>query len=236
MKEEKILGWNAKWWQAVNSRNMLFRKKGDEFFFYKRGIKILEKFYEKEKNTPRTRPDLVERKLNFEQNCRPYSDSVYKAIAIFDRIDMEENKVIITDYKSGDSGKVLTDFGHQLTLYWYAYQKCADLNMPHFIKLQNPEDLKLIIYNLPALKKEDTSRGSVDMKYLAYEINDADRDIKAKYFKPFVGIHCSNNCWWQDLCHDIIFPNNKEMFDLLITPHAERIKHAPEYLSRYSLK
>jgi len=227
LKQEKIKGWRAKWYGSAYSKNILFRKKGDEHFFYNRGVGILKNFYEKEKDTPKTRPDLIERKFSLVLNCKPYVNMSYNTIGFFDRIDIENDKIIITDYKTGDSGPVLTDLGHQLTIYWHAYNKYADLNMPHFPKPKSPKDIELVIYHLPTLEKKSTTRDEiVDMKYLAYEINDADNDIKAKNFKPFVGIHCNKNCWWQELCHEILMPNNKEIFNLLITSPAERAKIA----------
>lgn len=168
--------------------------------------------------------ELVEKKFDVILDCRPYGlNAAYPITGFFDKIDVEKDKIIITDYKTGHVGKVSSDLGLQLTLYWYAYNKCADRNPLQFPKPKSIEDIKLVLYHIPKLEEISSSRCDINMKYLINEIHNADHDIKNRNFTPFVGSHCDTACHWQELCHDLLMRNNKELFNSLISPYTEKI-------------
>jgi hypothetical protein len=225
LKKRKIKGWKARWYGAVHSRNIYFRDSEQPHRLYNEGVKMLTNFFEKEKDKPKPHPELVERKFDVTLNCKPYGlDASYRIIGFFDKIEAKDNKVVITDYKTGHVGPVSLDFGLQLTLYWYAYSKCAEQNPLLFPKVKSSNGIGLVLYKVPELSEEHTSRSDVNVKYLINEIHNADSGIKKKNFTPFIGErHCDKICSWHKLCRELFKWNNKELFDLLISPYTEKI-------------
>lgn len=223
-KEKKILGWKARWYGSVFSRNIYFNSEAQQHIIFHSGTQALEKFFEREKDKPK--PQFAEER--FENVALSYEIGgekvVYKLRGVFDKIDIRDVKIKITDYKTGDASKVFADFDLQFTLYWYAYNKMAEVD-PRFPKPEKPEDLEMVLYHLALYKTQEieekkTSRSKTDLKYLGNEIYNADTDIRKKNFTPFIGMHCQkNSCLFLDLCHPLLCGNDKSLFNFLVSQY-----------------
>ncbi|MBI2047187.1 PD-(D/E)XK nuclease family protein [Candidatus Pacearchaeota archaeon] len=200
-KEKKILGWKARWYGSVFSRNIYFNSEAQQHIIFRSGTQALEKFFEREKDKPK--PQFAEEpfkdvSLSYEIGGEKV---VYKLRGFFDKIDIRDSRIKITDYKTGDASKVFADF---------------DLK---------PEDLEMALYHLALYKTQEieekkTSRSKTDLKYLGNEIYNADTDIRKKNFTPFIGMHCQkNSCLFLDLCHPLLCGNDKSLFDFLVSQY-----------------
>jgi len=223
LKKKKIKGWKGRWYGAANSRNIRFRSEKQLHILYNKGVGMLKDFFEKEQHNPKPAPEFVERKFDVMLDCRPYLNRYYRINGFFDKIDKKNEKVIITDYKTGHVGAVSSDLGLQLTLYWYAYNKWAAQNALYFPKQASPENIELVMYHLPTLEEKHATRDNIALKYLINEIHNADSDIKAKNFTPFIGSHCDTACFWQESCYELLMSNNKDLFNFLISQYTNMI-------------
>ena len=223
-KEKKILGFKARWYGSVNSKNIYFKSENEPHAIFKMGKKLLEAFFEREKNNPK--PRFAERKFDNIILTADFQDKrvAYKVRGIFDKIDIIGKKIKITDYKTGDGSDVFSDFDLQLTLYWYAYNKLSEL-LPMYPKPANPEDLELAIYYLPIyspdkIEERKTFRNEIDLKYLVNEIYNADVGIMNKNFSPYIGHHCKDkSCFWQELCYKLLYDDNKSLFNFIVSQY-----------------
>ncbi|MEM2932878.1 MAG: PD-(D/E)XK nuclease family protein [Candidatus Pacearchaeota archaeon] len=217
-KKSKILGWKARWYRQVHSEDIYFDYKEQPYIIFNNGKKILEKFYEKEKDKPRTNL-LIEYKFDVKINLK---GTTYRFVGVFDKVELNQDKIAIIDYKTGNPVSNITrDLSVQLTIYKLAFNALRDEGI---IKVPRSIEPAVILYFLPLFAsnkdleicEKPTGRDDIDVNYLITLIRDF-----GKSFVPFIASpqfdHCKR-CQWEleNFCHDILFYNKKEIYNKLM--------------------
>lgn len=154
------------------------------FFGYRNlGRGILKRFYQRHKG----KPEPVEREKRFLVDLKGH-----KILGFWDRIDLHEGGVFITDYKtdksSPEKSPFLLDKHPQFTIYSLAY------------RLTHEEtERSILLYHLRSGRVFRTERSQTDFDYLERLCNDVSEGIINERFLPRFGFHC-NFCDYQTPC------------------------------------
>lgn len=218
-KKKKILGWKARWYRQVYSKDIYFDNDDQPYIIFNSGNRLLEEFYHEEKNNSNEKL-LVEHRFCLNINLNNKS---YLFTGVFDLIEHDGKKGHIIDYKTGSMlTKITADLSIQFTIYNLAYN---ELQKQGIIKTQGEPEI--VLYYLPLFSKDSrifkqkTNRDAIDIQYLVETIETVNKKIREKNFIPFIASsqfdHCKK-CSWQlgNFCYDILNHRNKEIYSKLM--------------------
>jgi|GEM_PF-4078605 len=215
-KKKKIPGWKGRWYQASYAKDVYFEDEKERHIIFEKGVKLLEKFYERENGKPRA-SQFIEHKFKELVNI---NGKEYLLEGTFDKIDTATRPTKIIDYKTGSFlSKNTKDFGLQLTIYYLCYKK-----MLESCKIVGSAEPEIIVYGFSfsdcEIEEYCTARSNIDVDYLEQQIKLFLEGLKSRNFVPFVPSsrfdHCKK-CNWNhnDFCRNLLYSNNKEIFRIM---------------------
>lgn len=172
-----------------------YESKSHEKESYKRGEKMLSEYLEKEFDA-KNLPMVVEKMFKVPLRKGEGRENFLMIGGRIDRVDGQNGKIEIIDYKTGERIPTQSQVDKDLQLSLYALAATSIKEEPFDRK---PEDVELSLYYLEEQKKITTKRTADELEKAKEEIFKIRKEIEESDFRCSGHIFC-NNCEYSLMC------------------------------------